>query len=609
MGAPVPSSPSSNSTSTRSTSSQPHSSSSVIEFYSEPNLHDDIFPLGQPDDDSERLSLPNIAIPTSYFNDLDDESSVDTAHSSLSLHSTSSTEASTQSESSNDPSMTEDPVPVQPRANPGRLNEAWRTFFRDSLVADDPTKRPVDTATAHGGTPVPLPPPIRAPPNVPSGDPFENKTRNSFRIWSVNANGISTKDHFAELHALCISLRSRSVDAIAIQEPNLDFMKADIREKYKDIFKEHFGQARVITATTCIAAPRAWKPGGVTLVILGPWAQYVAKTSCDDLGRWVSATLTGSDGDSFTLFSMYNVVDTNLRDAGPSTVCSQQYRLLRLARMTYPVPCQQCVDSLNQAVRQLIADNDSIVIVGDFNETLGTNPKLMASVCAEHNLFDVHDHFHGIGANIPTYARGTKRLDYGVASPNLEPYIDACGYNLFNKHLHSDHRASFMDIRLKEFSGHETPRLASPDQRFMSTSSPDVLKFVQKCTPISMKTRHFTNTKTSALTSTLLTNHGSRRIISTRCSDKPLRPQKNSARSTHARPGRRNCTMRACESATGRSFSQNVAPGSRRPQYCADLSPRSGWGKPLRQYHKVPESCKMLLLPPSALCVESVDKP
>jgi hypothetical protein len=181
-------------------------------------------------------------------------------------------------------------------------------------------------------------------------------------------------------------------------------MKADTREKYKAIFKEHFGQARVITATTCIEAPRAWKPGGVTLAILGPWAQHVAKTSCDDLGRWVSATLTGSDGNSFTLFSMYNVVNTNLRDAGPLTVFSQQYRLLRLAGVTYPVPRQQCVDGLNQAVRQLIADDDSVVIVRDFNETLGTNPKLMASVCAEHALFDVHAHYHRIGANIPTYA-------------------------------------------------------------------------------------------------------------------------------------------------------------------------------------------------------------
>jgi hypothetical protein len=39
-----------------------------------------------------------------------------------------------------------------------------------------------------------------------------------------------------------------------IQEANVDFIQASVREKYTAIFKEHFGQERVITATSCIAA-------------------------------------------------------------------------------------------------------------------------------------------------------------------------------------------------------------------------------------------------------------------------------------------------------------------------------------------------------------------
>jgi hypothetical protein len=128
--------------------------------------------------------------------------------------------------------------------------------------------------------------------NEPSGDAFTNKPREAFRLWSVNANGISSRDGFAALHTtLCVSLASGFVDAVALQEPNVDFMQADIRQKYEDIFKEHFGQARVITATTCISAPNAWKPGGVVLAILGSWAQHVTRVSGDKLGHWASATL------------------------------------------------------------------------------------------------------------------------------------------------------------------------------------------------------------------------------------------------------------------------------------------------------------------------------
>jgi hypothetical protein len=277
-----------------------------------------------------------------------------------------------------------------------------------------------------------------------------------------------------------VSLRSCSVDAIALQEPYIDFMKADVRQKYNEIFREHFGQARVITATRCIAAPRFWKPGGVVLVILGSWAQHVSKVSCDELGHWISATMTGSDGDAVTIYSHYNVVDVKLQNAGPSTVFSQQYRLLRLAGATFPNPRQQCVADLNRAVAKSVKNQEAIVIIGDYNEELGKKVNLMASVCSKHALFDVHTHFHGKNANIPTYARGSKRLDYCVASSRLEDFVASCGFNLFNEHIHSDHRAQFVDFKLKSFFGHGAPTLARPDLRSISSSSIDVSKFVRK---------------------------------------------------------------------------------------------------------------------------------
>jgi hypothetical protein len=116
--------------------------------------------------------------------------------------------------------------------------------------------------------------------------------------------------------------------------------------------------------------------------------------------------------------------------------------------------------------------------MGDFNEKLGSDPHLIASVCAKNQLFDIQAHFHGDSAQITTYARGTTRLEYCLASSKLEQYIDASGFNLFNEYPHSDHRASFLYIRLQAFFGHNTPKLAGPDMRFVSTSSSDVTKFV-----------------------------------------------------------------------------------------------------------------------------------
>jgi hypothetical protein len=133
----------------------------------------------------------------------------------------------------------------------------------------------------------------------------------------------------------------------------------------------------------------------------------------------------------------------------------------------------------------------------------------MASLCASHDLFDVLALFHGPEVQIPTHARGTKRLDYCLSSSSLEGLSPACGYNLFNEYIHSDHRAMFLDIRLKEFLGHGTPKLASPDLRFVSSASPDVNISSKKCFLIYTKTKCSTNTGTSFLTKTSSTSLGS----------------------------------------------------------------------------------------------------
>jgi hypothetical protein len=133
--------------------------------------------------------------------------------------------------------------PHRARANPSRLNTEWRTFFRDSLVAADTHTSGPTSPGVGGGTPTALPPPIRTVPNESCSDSFITKSKDAVRVWSSNANGISSQNDFAGLHYLCVSLKAREVDAVAIQEANTDFMQADLQDAYTEIFKEHFGHA------------------------------------------------------------------------------------------------------------------------------------------------------------------------------------------------------------------------------------------------------------------------------------------------------------------------------------------------------------------------------
>jgi hypothetical protein len=64
------------------------------------------------------------------------------------------------------------------------------------------------------------------------------------------------------------------------------------------------------------------------LIVLGHWANAVIRSSTDDLGGWTTATINGQEGRAITIYSMYNVVKTTIKAAGPSTVFAQQWQLL-----------------------------------------------------------------------------------------------------------------------------------------------------------------------------------------------------------------------------------------------------------------------------------------
>jgi hypothetical protein len=136
-----------------------------------------------------------------------------------------------------------------------------------------------------------------------------------------------------------------------------------------------------------------------------------------------------------------------------------------------------------------------------------------------------------------------------------------------------------MDIRLKECFGQIPPRLANPDLRVMSTSSLDIIKFVQEMYAHLDENKAFHQYQDFCLDADVVAapwipaNHLDTMIgqafktTEKHCSKQP-RP-----------PWSENCITRACEYATEKSFSPNDAPGSRRQQCCGFSSQRSGGGK------------------------------
>jgi hypothetical protein len=161
-------------------------------------------------------------------------------------------------------------------------------------------------------------------------------------------------------------------------------------------------------------------------------------------------------------------------------VFAQQWQLLRLSGVLQPNPRQQTIDDLTADVERRQNNRETVIIVGDFNKQVSDDPNLIASTCAQFNLFEALDDNHGDEAMVPTYIRGFKRLDYNFLQQEVQPFLLASGLNRSNECVHSDHRATFLDINIRAFLGDCMPKLAQPNQRSVTSKSQSVDEFVSK---------------------------------------------------------------------------------------------------------------------------------
>ena len=63
------------------------------------------------------------------------------------------------------------------------------------------------------------------------------------------------------------------------------------------------------------------------------------------------------------------------------------------------------MSDLSSVITTAIKENQDIILMGDFNEEIGGNPKVMAQIIITGRLIGVHAHKHGHHTNIATYIR------------------------------------------------------------------------------------------------------------------------------------------------------------------------------------------------------------
>ena len=169
-----------------------------------------------------------------------------------------------------------------------------------------------------------------------------------------------------------------------------------------------------------------------------------------------------------TIVTAYQVCKRTNNSVTPGegmTAYVQQERMLREEGHANINPRKHFCKDLISFLKQLRANDESVILCGDFNEVLDMNSPLI-QLCTDPSLqmVDILSSLHPTTNDLPTCDRGSTRIDFALISPDLVPTIQSCGYLPFRLYINSDHRFFFLDLSTDALFGDPSKLATSPSR-------------------------------------------------------------------------------------------------------------------------------------------------
>ena len=308
--------------------------------------------------------------------------------------------------------------------------EKWKQLLRrdglSKVLIPQPIKHPLAMTIANARE------------NIPWGDKLGAKDPKHVRVYASNVNGIHLDERGGQFDSLCKVHKENQADITCGQEHNLDTTKPEVRTILYKTAKQHWQRHRMTFGTSPIPFKTQHKPGGTFILTTGNVTGRVIKQERDKWGRWVSQEYQGHDGQLLVIFSVYQPV-AKRGVQGKTTVAAQQISLLLLSKDTTHDPRTAFRRDLLHEIKVHTIKGKHILILGDFNESLGSDADGISHIAGHLGLMDVMASRHSTQPPA-SYARGSKCLDYAIASSQVCSALKKAGYDAFNARLHSDHR-------------------------------------------------------------------------------------------------------------------------------------------------------------------------
>ena len=163
----------------------------------------------------------------------------------------------------------------------------------------------------------------------------------------------------------------------------------------------------------------------------------------------------GKENREILVLTAYNVPAET--PAGDNTLHTQQTSLYLLDGEVDPKPKKIFIRDLLTIITTARKEDEDIILAG--------------------RLTDVHAHKHDNHANIATYIRGRRRVDYCFASPRILDHVFRCVFEAFHARKVCDHREYFVDLSIVGLFDQRLPAIVNLAERCIRSSHP---RLVQK---------------------------------------------------------------------------------------------------------------------------------
>ena len=302
------------------------------------------------------------------------------------------------------------------------------------------------------------------------------KPSNTTRFHSLNPNGFRIKDaNGGDFREAADKAKALSLDVACYNEINLDTSNHSVLDKLHYVARQTTDHYRLQPSSSDIIADDQYKPGGTLTLVRDNLTSRVTSQGTDALGRWSYVTFLAKSS-RVTVINIYQPGKNVPKDTNKRVVSQQQSQLRALNRQadTSAQVRSHYVHDLDRFLKKLRGKGHRFILMGDFNEIIGSSDDSMSKLCRKHNLVDCIHHFHGDPPRpFATWYDGEDIIDYALIDESLLSCVKACGYAPFKHYMDkADHRGFYIDFDTTTLFGSPTARLQAPKRRRLRSTVP-----------------------------------------------------------------------------------------------------------------------------------------